>query len=77
MDALIEKIENARSDAAYFAERGDQDKAVVALTIDECSQLGKFLASAFGPLLQGKRDAALAEQFVILGSAFEGDDEDE
>lgn len=81
MDELIERIESARSDADYFASEGKDDKAVVTLSREDCTALGKFMTKVFGLVLTGRRDEEVADQLAILGGAFEGeadsDDEDE
>lgn len=76
MEDLLERIENSRSDADYFAARGDQDKALVMLSLADCAAIGELLTKAFGAVLVGKRDPALADNLALLGSAFEGAQED-
>jgi hypothetical protein len=76
MDDLIERIENARSDADYYAEQGDDDKARVVLSRDDCTELGKFLTKVFGLVLMGRQDSEVADQLAILGGAFEGESDE-
>lgn len=75
-DDLIERIENARQEAAYWAKEGKSDKAVVPLTLEDCTEIGTLLTKAFGVIATGKRDMEVADRLAILGGAFWGEDED-
>lgn len=76
-DDLIERIENARDDAAYWAKQGKADKAVVSLSLEDCAQIGALLTKAFGVILTGKRDTEVADRLAILGGAFQSAEEDD
>jgi hypothetical protein len=73
MDELIERIENARSDADFWASEGKDDNAVVTLSREDCTTLGKFLTKVFGLVLMGKQNSEIADQLAILSGAFEGE----
>lgn len=73
MGDLIERIENARSDADYYATRGEDDMSGVTLSRADCTEIGRILTEAFGAILMGKRDPELAEKIAIIAGAFEGE----
>ena len=77
LDKILDKIENARADADYFAKNGGDDGVGLVLSRDDCTQIGELLILAFGSALVGKRDSALAEQLSLLAGAFKGDTDDE
>lgn len=76
MDDLIERIEDARNDADYWFGEGDADKATVTLSREDCTAIAEFLTKAFGCVLMGKQDSAVADTLAILGGAFAGEQED-
>jgi hypothetical protein len=77
MDDLIDRIENARSEAAYWAKEGKNDRAVVPLTLEDCAEVGALLVKAFGVIATGKRDMEVADRLAVLGGAFTGDDDED
>lgn len=85
MDEIIEKIENAREDADYWAKQGKTDGSqhvTIRLTRTECDEIAAFLTKAFGAVVTGTRDDDVSTNLACLGGAFEGEgisgsDEDE
>lgn len=76
MDELIERIENARSDADYWFGRGDLEKATVTLSRDDCAAISKLLIDAYGCTLRGWRDTGVADNLSRLAWALEGENVD-
>lgn len=75
-DALIERIENARTDADWSAQNG-KEYDTVSLSREDCSGIGGLITKAFGAALTGVRDSALAEKLAILSGAFKGEESDD
>ena len=73
MDDLIERIENARTDADWGAAEGMTNGIDVMLSREDCAAISAILTKAFGCALMGKRDADLADMLARLAGAFEGD----
>lgn len=77
IDEIIKRIENERSNAHYWEKEGDTARAVVVIMLADCDAIAALLKQAYGAMLTGKRDHTVSDNIAMLGSAFEGEEEDE